>query len=321
MSCKICDNTTGNKIHIVREMRVGSRDEFEYLECARCGCIQIVHPPRDLMKHYPPSYEPFQRERLEDDGFLSRMARTKRREYGLSGKGLVGRLIALIKPLPDFYAQFRKCRVALDSKILDVGCGGGQLLWTLHREGFPNLVGIDPYVPEQRIVEERGIKLIKTTIEGLPQKEPFDFIMMNHSFEHMPGPLAVLHALHKLLKTGHFLLIRIPVVAYAWREYGVNWVQLEAPRHFFLHSTRSMQMLAEKAGFKITEVFYDSTEHQFLGSEQYARDIAISDKNSYWVNPGNSIFTKEQVDSFKKKAQELNQKGDGDQAGFCLRRL
>jgi hypothetical protein len=58
-----------------------------------------------------------------------------------------------------------------------------------------------------------------------------------------------------------------------------------------------------------------------LGSEQYARDIAISDKNSYWVNPGNSIFTKEQVDSFKKKAQELNQKGDGDQAGFCLRRL
>src|ERR1700722_13550952 len=55
MVCEIC-NSTGGKIHHVREMMFGWGDEFEYLECPACGCLSLVDVPADLSKYYPESY-------------------------------------------------------------------------------------------------------------------------------------------------------------------------------------------------------------------------------------------------------------------------
>lgn len=76
--------------------------------------------------------------------------------------------------------------------------------------------------------------------------------------------------------------------------------------------------MCDPSGFATKEISYDSTEHQFLGSEQYVRDISIWDKRSYWVDPKDSILTPEHVISFRRKAEELNKIGDGDQALFIL---
>ena len=36
--------------------------------------------------------------------------------------------------------------------------------------------------------------------------QEFDLVMFNHSFEHMPDPLATLGKAYELVKPGHFLL-------------------------------------------------------------------------------------------------------------------
>jgi len=37
----------------------GLRDEFRYLECGACRCVQLVDVPADLSKYYPPNYYSF----------------------------------------------------------------------------------------------------------------------------------------------------------------------------------------------------------------------------------------------------------------------
>jgi 2-polyprenyl-3-methyl-5-hydroxy-6-metoxy-1,4-benzoquinol methylase len=74
--------------------------------------------------------------------------------------------------------------------------------------------------------------------------------MLHHSFEHMDNPCGVLKQIDKLLNPDGELLIRIPVSdSFAWRKYGVDWFQLDAPRHFFLHTTKSIALLAKNSGF------------------------------------------------------------------------
>ena len=59
--CQICGNRLGNREHTAREMVFGTREEFTYIECAACGCVQLLDVPDELARFYPGdyySYEP-----------------------------------------------------------------------------------------------------------------------------------------------------------------------------------------------------------------------------------------------------------------------
>jgi len=109
----------------------------------------------------------------------------------------------------------------------------------------------------------------------------------------MDEPERVLKELYRLLKIDRYLMIRIPVLpSYAFRKYGSNWVQIDAPRHQFIYTKRGIKILADKAGFQLVDVVFDSYEIQFWGSEQYLRGIHLMDSNSYGQNPKRFIFFK-----------------------------
>lgn len=149
----------------------------------------------------------------------------------------------------------------------------------------------------------------------------FDLIMFNHSFEHLPNPLSVLRDANRLVSLGGNVLIRIPIAGtYAWTTFRTDWVQLDAPRHLFLHTSKSMEILAAECGFEIEHIVHDSSAFQFWGSVQYQRGIALTDERSYGMNPKQSIFSRAEVDEFEKKALKLNELQDGDQACFYLRK-
>jgi hypothetical protein len=110
-------------------------------------------------------------------------------------------------------------------------------------------------------------------------------------------------------------MIRIPLVSSeAWKKYGTHWVQLDAPRHFFLYSVESLKVLAEKTKFQIREIVHDSNESQFWGSEQYLKGIPLLAENSYARNPAKSIFSKAEIKNYKQMARKLNLESQGDQA-------
>jgi hypothetical protein len=125
------------------------------------------------------------------------------------------------------------------------------------------------------------------------------------------GSLAMVH---KLVAPGGTCCIRIPWVSCeAWERYRSNWVQLDAPRHFYLHSRRSFEHVVTSAGFRIVKLWCDSTGFQFWGSEQYERDIPLYSERSWLVAPERSVFSNEQIEEYERRARDLNAAERGDQ--------
>jgi SAM-dependent methyltransferase len=315
VSCRVCENKEGNVSFMAREMMFGFGDEFEYYQCSQCSCLQIKEIPADLSKYYPQNYYSFS-VGPESNAPKSLAARGKQYlkkkiiEQSLGKKNIIGPLFAKRYNIPDWTKWLKVAGIGLDNSILDVGCGAGDLLLEMHRIGFSKLTGIDPYL-NQDIHYENGVTVLKRSLNEVEDK--YDFIMLNHSFEHMDDPLLTLKNIHRLLSAGRFALIRIPVgQCHAWETYGVNWYQLDAPRHFFLHTEKSMEVLAAQAGFKVSKIIYDSKGFQFWISEGYERGIPFEEQLN--APP----FSKLELNKLDEKAKVLNQEGRGDQACFFL---
>ena len=316
--CRICENTEHNTTYEVREMMLGLRDMHTYFECAECGCLQIASVPDNIQEYYPnEDYYSYDAVKAVT-GIKGKLIKMRDR-YAATGSCFVGRLMQRIQP-HDKLPSLRHTNVSLDSKILDVGCGAGHLLHSMQEAGFKNLLGIDPFNAKE-LNYDNGLNIQAKSIHDMSGKDEWDLIMFNHSFEHVFDQHQVLEKVMTLLKPGGVCMIRIPTVtSWAWRSYGVDWVQLDAPRHLFLHSLQSMNVLAEKKGFKLENVVYDSFAFQQWGSEQYKKDIALHDENSYAVNPDKSPFSDADIREFEAHSKELNESKSGDQAAFYLRK-
>ena len=317
-TCRVCGNTAENERFIAREMMFGSRDEFHYFECDVCGCVQIAEVPEDLGSYYPEGYYAFEPVLPKEKGALKRWLRRQWASSSLGSRNPIGWLLTGRYGRWELLQWMRHARVSLDNAILDVGCGAGVHLVEMRAAGFSNLTGMDPYIPAD-ITYPNGVRILRRTLEQTEGE--YDLVMLNHSFEHMADPLLALHEIRRLLRPEGCLLIRIPVAdCHAWRTYGPDWVQLDPPRHLFVHTRRSMQHLAEAARLTISDVIYDSNAFQFWGSEQYRRDIPLHDARSYLMSPAASPFTAEEIRRFEQAAAALNQTGEGDQACFYLRK-
>lgn len=316
--CRICGNADGNPALRVPEMMFGTREEFTYFQCSRCGCLQIASIPEDMGRYYPRGYYSYDPPRTGSWG--GRLKSALRRERLKSALGeessWLGRRFAARNPPPPFVSEWiLRAGVTHSTAILEAGCGNGALLMAMASEGFTDLTGVDPFV-ERPIRYVNGVTVMKKTLEEITGN--FGFAMMHHAFEHLPDPLGTLRTLSRLLGRGKKVLLRIPIASAAWKRYGEDWVQLDAPRHFYLHTERSMEVLAKEAGFTVADIRYDSTAFQFWGSEQYRLGIPLNDPRSYSVSPAGSPFTPDRIREFEAEATVWNRKGEGDQACFIL---
>lgn len=308
-ACRICGNEQDHQVHTAPEMALGRGETFAYVECGACGCLQIREVPANLSRYYLPDHDSLSPYDIEIDGPFVQFLKRQRALHSLGLFSLGGALAAKQFGVPEYYEWLRRGHVRLEHSILDVGSGAGRLLHQLQREGFTHLTGIEPHAAED-VQYPNGVRVLKKSLEEL---EPgFDLLLFHHSFEHLPDPLTTLRHAHRLLNPDRYAVLRIPVAgSYAWRQYGVHWVQLDAPRHLYLHTPRSIQILADQAGFRIEEVVFDSTEFQFWGSEAYREGKSLASLKDV---PG----TDAELEKYRQRAEELNRRGEGDQATFYL---
>jgi SAM-dependent methyltransferase len=175
--------------------------------------------------------------------------------------------------------------------------------------------GIDPHIKTD-VRGSDGVVVLKRSLEEMTGE--FDVVMFHHSFEHIADQAGALKEVRRLLRPAGRVLIRVPIAdSFAWKHYGVNWIHLDAPRHFFLHSPTSLRLLAEQCGLHVAELTYEGNANQFIGSEQYAKDIALVDQRK-----GGTLRRLQDLwlaRRYRKRAEELNRDAQGDWGCFELR--
>lgn len=270
LTCIICNNNSNNKILKVREMYFGTREEFDYLECSNCGCLQLINPPIDYSIHYPKKYFTFQQ---QHESKIKSMLNRFRDRAAMGKASILGNILLKKFGPPVYIERMKNASVGFNDSILDVGCGQGILIHKMKESGFKNVIGTDPFIDEN-MTYKNGLKIFKKDFYEMDGV--YDLIMFNHSLEHMHRPLEVMRHTNSLLVKNKFMLLRIPVAdSYAFNNYRENWYSLDAPRHLFLHTKKSIKILAAQSGFEIKKISYDSHSWQLWGSEQYSKNISL----------------------------------------------
>lgn len=315
--CRICETTAEHPEYDIREMLMATREVFHYFQCQECGCLQIEQVPDDLGKYYPSNYFAYKLPRRLIKGGMRAWIDPIRVRSRLSGSNLLAKLTdRLVKPL-DYLDWAIAAGADQAAPVLDVGCGRGKLLLRMRLGGFTNLTGVDPFL-DKSIDYPNGVHIHKQELADFARvtESRYQMIMFHHSYEHMLYPHQVMQAAEQLLAPDGLILIRVPVAdSWAWRHYRENWFAADAPRHLFLHTKKSIGILAAEAGLKIDNIVYDSTPSQFIISELYSRDIPLTESSQI-----GKLFSRQEITRFRTRTKEFNRTAQGDQAVFYLKR-
>lgn len=305
------------------EMMHGNSGPFRYVHCQNCGSTYQPDKLDDYGQYYPDSYYSFQYK--EPDTLSARLRQFKRRHrnrYYYFSEGLIGRLLARARPCPTNHLA-NHVKLRRDMSILEIGSGTGELLHEIADVGIQTVVGIDPFVPKE-IVYRNGARVYKASIQQLGEvfgDQKFDLIMFNHSLEHSPTPFEDLRAASEFLKKDGEILIRFPVSGSEISEaYGKFWWSLDAPRHIYLFSAKSVALLARKCGLTVRRTHFEGTIDDYLASEQHKAGIPLLDKRSYVVTNDLSAFDPSRIKAYEASIAQQNQAGTAALAGFILSR-
>ena len=294
----------------------GTRDPFDYVECAVCGCVQISPIPADLSPYYPRDYFSFRSHRGLDRNLVRRFIDPRRVRARFGSKDPIGAMAEAVSRPFDYVDWVRRAGLGPHARVLDVGCGAGKTLLNMALGGFPQPQGVDPFIDET-LHYRCGVTVHRLALEAYARTAPgaFDLIMFHHSLEHLLDPRAALATAQSLMSATGRILVAAPVAdSFAWRAYGADWCNLDPPRHIHLLTARSMEILAGQAGLEVVEARSIGRISQFTGSERYRRDIPANDRRR-----DRDLFGGAQLALWRRRTEALNRQGEGDQTMFILR--
>ena len=137
------------------------------------------------------------------------------------------------------------------SRILDFGCGLGQLMHSLVARGYTQVTGADVEPQALQHVRQRGLQAEDATdFEAFvaTHANAYDFIVLAHVLEHLPKERMVpmLQGLRRLLRPGGRMLLMVPN---AQSPTGPYW-RYEDFTHHWLFTTGSLRYVLRAAGFE-----------------------------------------------------------------------
>jgi SAM-dependent methyltransferase len=155
-------------------------------------------------------------------------------------------------------------------KVLDVGCGTGWFLAQMRDRGWET-DGVEISETAARLgIEKAGLRIFHGTL--LDAKFPadcFDYVRLNHSFEHMTRPNETLREICRVLKPGGRVLIGVPNHgSLNAKIFGRYWWHLGVPVHPFNYSATNLTGLISRNGLQVESLTYNSDFSGVLGSLQ-----------------------------------------------------
>jgi SAM-dependent methyltransferase len=198
----------------------------------------------ELLTYYPPDYH----------------------GYNASQRGVISLLYHLV-----YLSRFREYKnlIGTRGRIIDVGCADAPY-FDLLKKKYPDLeltgVEFNDEIAERG--RKKGRNIITGTMQDINASESFDLVIMNNLIEHVIDPIEELRKAHHILKPGGFILLETPNTdSWDYSLFQKYWGSLHIPRHLYLFSPASIEILAGNVGFEVI-----GTKH-LLSTDNWALSI------------------------------------------------
>lgn len=234
--CNLCGNTNYERVYLAHDWQFDQSEvQASIVRCSECGLLYQNPRPdsTEMSKYYPPDYDLYHvDQKIKKSSWLMRRAM----QYGID----------------------KRCRMVTREKsagaLLDLGCATGVFLTNMRRFPGWEVYGVEPSEYAVQVAREtHGLNVFCGSLEEAAfQENQFDVVTLWDVLEHLPDPDASLRELHRILKPGGILVLRVPNIE-SWdaRIFGQYWAGLEPPRHYYIFSPRTLGQLLAKNGFEV----------------------------------------------------------------------
>lgn len=136
--------------------------------------------------------------------------------------------------------------------LLDVGCGGGELVFVLSRQGIVACGHEEDSCYAEYARREFGIVVSDGTWQTFEEcQNRFDMITLFHVLEHLPQPVEALARLRSCLAPDGRVVVEVPNLEFAF-TLSLNRFHRAHLYHF---NPFTLSAVGERAGFRALEVF------------------------------------------------------------------
>jgi SAM-dependent methyltransferase len=136
-------------------------------------------------------------------------------------------------------------------RVLDIGCGAGNMVHHLARYG--SVMGVDSNPRPLAVARERGYDVREGRAEALPfDDESFDFVSLLDTVEHCDDDLAVLRECYRVCVPGGYLAVTVPAFMRLWSYNDV----LNA--HKRRYTAAELRDKLRRVGFRVQRLTYNN---------------------------------------------------------------
>jgi SAM-dependent methyltransferase len=251
--CPVCGSADIKEVLSAKDYTV-SGEEFAVMECATCSLrfTQDVPDAASIAPYY------------KSEEYIS---------HTNTSKGLVNSLYQSVRKrtLKQKRKLVEKETGITKGNMLDLGAGTGAFVNEMKQAGWA-VTGLEPDPDARKVAKELyGIDLEDTSLFYQLTDGTFDAITMWHVLEHVHDLQGYITKLKSLLKEKGKLIIAVPnYTSKDAARYEEHWAAYDVPRHLYHFSPKSMQVLIEKHGLKITAykpMWFDSFYVSMLSSK------------------------------------------------------
>jgi len=246
IKCNICGKDDYSFLLSGRDYRYNYKKEFNVVKCNQCGLIYLNPRPtfESIIKLYERDYTP--------EDIINSSLITKTANWKIIIKGILYRLYGYIGKLPK------------NAKILEVGCGEGNILEILLKRGC-EIWGVEPNPKASEICKKKGLNVLCSSLEEANfGNGSFEVVIMSQVLEHLPSPKRSLKEVNRIVKHGGKVYIYCPnAESYLSKFFGKYWHGWHIPFHFYNFTQKTIFKLTNDVGFNIKKIGTATPPHFF----------------------------------------------------------
>jgi SAM-dependent methyltransferase len=201
---------------------LGSKNGFAMVSCRKCATVYTPYSPWYSSEFYYETY--YKDESLSPPAFVQTR-------------------------MEEITAEFARYRQT--NRLLDVGCGAGNLLQAARKNGW-DAQGVDVAANSIKHVRELGFEGFHGELQqaNLPPQH-FDVITAAEILEHLAEPRLLLQEVARVLRPGGLFWTTTPHArGLSARVLGIKWRCIWPPEHLQLFSVAGLKALLRDAGFR-----------------------------------------------------------------------